>query len=114
METLAIFCEIGMTFCFGFSWPFNIIRSYKARSAKGTSLLFTLLIAIGYVCAIVGKFLTISNWGSYATMKLVATIIAFVFYWINLAMVSTGIVIYFRNKKLDAEAAKEAQEIKAE
>ena len=40
--------EIGMVLCFGASWPFNVIRAYKARTAKGTSLLFTLLIEIGY------------------------------------------------------------------
>ena len=33
-------------------------------------------------------------------------LIAFIFYWINLAFVSAGLIIYFRNKKLDAQAAK--------
>lgn len=97
MEILATIFEIGMTICFGASWPFNIIRSYKARTAKGTSILFTLLIAIGYVSAIIGKFLTISTWWGNDIAKM----IAFFFYWINLAMVSTGIAIYFRNVKLD-------------
>ena len=56
--------EIGMVLCFGASWPFNVIRAYKARTAKGTSLLFTLLIEIGYISAIIGKFILISQQGT--------------------------------------------------
>lgn len=98
--------EIGMIFCFGASWPFNVIRAYKARTAKGTSLLFTLLIEIGYISAIIGKFILIAQQG--ADYWNAVRVIAFVFYWLNLIMVSMGLVIYFRNKKLDAKAAQEA------
>ena len=49
METFATIFEIVMVLCFGASWPFNIIRAYKARTAKGTSLQFTILIGIGSV-----------------------------------------------------------------
>ena len=96
--------EIGMVLCFGASWPFNVIRAYKARTAKGTSLLFTLLIEIGYISAIIGKFILISQQG--ADYWTASRLIAFIFYWINLAFVSAGLIIYFRNKKLDAQAAK--------
>lgn len=109
-KILADIFEIGMVICFGFSWPFNVLRAYKARTAKGTSLLFTLLIVIGYVSAIVGKFILIAEQG--AAYWNVTRIIAFVFYWINLAMVSTGLVIYFRNKRLDAARAAAENEVK--
>ncbi len=99
--------EIGMILCFGASWPLNIIRAYKARTAKGTSFLFTLLIVIGYVSAIIGKFITIAKVGS--SFWTLTSTIAFIFYWINLVMVSTGLVIYFRNKRLDAAAEKTAE-----
>lgn len=33
-------CEILMLVSFGFSWPFNAIKSYKARTTKGKSLPF--------------------------------------------------------------------------
>ena len=103
--------EIGMVLCFGASWPFNVIRAYKARTAKGTSLLFTLLIEIGYISAIIGKFVAAHD----ASVKgepywNAVKIIAFIFYWINLAMVSAGLIIYFRNKKLDAKAAAQKAE----
>ena len=108
LENLAIVFEILMVVCFGFSWPFNIIKSYKARTAKGTSLYFTLLIAIGYVGGILSKILfSIERGPDYWAFL---TILAFVFYFINLIMVSTGIAIYFRNKRLDKLAAQKEAE----
>ena len=41
--------ETVMLICFGFSWPLNVIKAYKAKTAKGTSLPFILLIK--FVCA---------------------------------------------------------------
>ena len=32
--------EIGMIVLFGCSWPMNVIKSYKVRTAKGKSLAF--------------------------------------------------------------------------
>ena len=60
METFATIFEIVMVLCFGASWPFNIIRAYKARTAKGTSLQFTILIGIGYVGGILRRYF--SHW----------------------------------------------------
>ena len=39
--------EIIMVLSFGASWPFNVMKSYKARTTKGKSLLFLLLIFFG-------------------------------------------------------------------
>ncbi len=108
MGTFATILEIGMVLCFGISWPFNIVRAYKARTAKGTSISFTLLIAIGYVCGIVSKICSAAEKGAGYWKPL--TILAFVFYFINLVMVSAGILIYFRNKRLDAKRAAEGSE----
>ncbi len=110
MEVLAIVFEIVMVLCFGASWPFNIIRAYKARTAKGTSLQFTVLIGIGYVGGILNKVFTAVQKGSiYWTDGVYGFlhILAFAFYFINLAMIITAIAIYFRNKKLDANRAQE-------
>lgn len=100
LEILATVCEIIMVICFGASWPFNIIRAYKARTAKGTSLLFMSLIGIGYIGAILCKIFTWIDKGSLSALAYVA----FAFYIINIAMVTAGIIIYFRNKHLDALA----------
>ena len=48
--------EATMLVCFGFSWPLNVMKAYKARSAKGTSLAFILLIITGYVAGRLAKF----------------------------------------------------------
>ena len=96
MSTFAIIFEIIMVICFGASWPLNIIRAYKSRTTKGTSLFFLLLIEIGYVAGITSKIFTIVSvglsWLGY---------VALAFYTINLIMVFIGIMIYFRNLKLD-------------
>ncbi len=39
--------ETVMLVCFGLSWPLNVIKAFKARTAKGTSLPFLLLIITG-------------------------------------------------------------------
>lgn len=102
LETLAIVCEIIMVICFGASWPFNIIRAYKARSTKGTSLQFMSLIDFGYVCGILNKIFTLINSGLTWLQW-----VAFAFYILNITLVTTGIVIYFRNKKIEKQAAAE-------
>lgn len=107
METFATIFEIVMVLCFGASWPFNIMRAYKARTAKGTSLQFTLLIGIGYVAGILSKIFSAVHIGSGYWTGL--HILAFVFYFINLTMIITALVIYFRNKKLDAKRAAEQE-----
>lgn len=99
--TLATVCEIMFLICFGASWPFNIIRAYKARTAKGTSVLFMLLIAAGYVAGIFKMIFTLLDAGSLKPLGWVA----FAFYFINLSLVTTGIIIYFRNKKLDEKSS---------
>ena len=97
LENIATILEIMMVICFGLSWPFNIIRSYHARTTKGTSLLFMSLIEVGYVAGIGCKILTLAARGFLTTLQW----IAFVFYIINFIMVSIGLLIYFRNKKID-------------
>ncbi len=102
LTTLANICEIVMVICFGASWPFNIIKAYKARTTKGTSLLFMSLIGLGYVGGILNKIFTLSEKGLSWLQW-----VAFAFYFINLCMIITGLVIYFRNKRLDAEIVNE-------
>ena len=75
--------------CFGFSWPLNVIKAYKAKTAKGTSLPFILLIITGYIAGIAAKVIT-----GQINYVLIA-------YIVNLAIVSLNIVIYFRNVSLD-------------
>ena len=85
--------EIIMIVCFGFSWPMNLIKAYNAKTAKGTSLPFILLIIIGYVAGITAKIVT-----GQTNYVLAA-------YVLNLAIVLLNLVIYFRNSTLDKKKA---------
>ena len=81
--------ETVMLICFGYSWPLNVIKAYKAKTAKGTSLPFILLIITGYIAGIAAKVIT-----GQINYVLIA-------YIVNLAIVSLNIAIYFRNVSLD-------------
>lgn len=84
--------ETIMLICFGLSWPLNVIKAYKARTAKGTSLPFILLIITGYIAGITAKLVT--HQINYVL----------VVYLLNLAIVSLNVAVYFRNVALDKSA----------
>ena len=86
--------EIIMVVSFGASWPFNVMKSYRARTTKGKSLLFLLLIFFGYIAGIVAK-LTADTFKWYVLF----------FYVLNLIMVGADLLLYVRNKRIDAKAA---------
>ena len=94
--------EIIMIVSFGFSWPMNVIKSYKSRTAKGKSLWFMLLIAFGYVAGICAKLVNESYMASIDQKWYVLF-----FYVLNLLMVSADVLLYFRNRRFD-KASKEA------
>ena len=88
--------EVIMVICFGVSWPMNIIRSYRARTAKGKSILFLAFILLGYIAGIVGKFLNPAYLAEFATKWYVL-----IFYFLNFIMVSIDAILYFRNRAID-------------
>jgi hypothetical protein len=88
--------EIAMILSFGASWPMNVIKSYKARSAKGKSLTFLVLIFVGYIAGIASKFTNAAYMASFSEKWYVL-----VFYFINITMVGIDIALYFRNLALD-------------
>ena len=94
--------EIIMIVSFGASWPLNVIKSYKARTAKGKSLGFLLLIFFGYIAGILSKFLNPTYMASFSTKWYVL-----IFYFINIFMVTLDIVLYFRNKSFDNKSKKD-------
>ena len=85
--------ETLMLVCFGFSWPLNVMKAFKAKTAKGTSLPFILLIITGYIAGITAKIVN-----GQINYVLIA-------YLINLAIVSLNIIVYFRNTALDSRHA---------
>lgn len=47
--------EILMLICFGASWPFSVMKTYKTKNVKGKSRLFLFLVFVGYIFGIVHK-----------------------------------------------------------
>jgi len=92
---LAHLFEAGMLVCFGFSWPINVVKAYKAGTAKSTSLAFIFLIITGYVLGISAK--VINHQFNYVLAV----------YVLNLVIVFSNVLVYFRNRSLDK--AREAE-----
>ena len=97
---MAEILEIIMIVSFGFSWPANVMKSWKARSAKGKSITFLCLILFGYVAGIASKFMNPVYMADFSKKWYVL-----VFYILNFSMVFTDLMLYFRNKHLDRLAA---------
>ena len=88
--------EAAMIILFGISWPFNLIKSIRTGSTKGKSLLFLILIDVGYIAGITSKFFSTSfvwetDWW------------IFMIYVINFTFVSADLIMYFVNKKKESE-----------
>ncbi|MCI6545026.1 MAG: SGNH/GDSL hydrolase family protein [Spirochaetia bacterium] len=90
---LAHLLEAGMLVCFGFSWPLNVVKAYRAKTARGTSLAFIILIITGYIAGISAKI--INNQLNYVLGV----------YFLNLAIVSANVFVYIRNKRLDKKSS---------
>ena len=91
---MADILEAIMIICFGLSWPVNISKLLKSKTAKGTSVLFYYFIDLGYIVGIAAKFIKMSQ-GIHTPFYVMF------FYILNFCMVFAGIIIYYHNKKLD-------------
>ena len=85
--------EFLMLFCFGFSWPFAILKSLKSRSTKGKSLMFMLLVELGYVFGIIHKVLYNFNWVTWVYVAL-------------FFLVATDVFLYWRNRQYEKRDAR--------
>ena len=93
---MAEILEIAMLLLFGASWPMNVIKSYKVRTAKGKSVAFLCLIIIGYIAGIASKFANEAYMASFHEKWYVLF-----FYFLNLCMVGVDLALYIRNRQLD-------------
>ena len=100
---MAELLEITMIVSFGASWPLNVIKSYRARTTRGKSLAFLCLIFFGYIAGIASKLVNPVYMAAIGEKWYVLF-----FYVLNLVMVGTDLILYFRNRRLDR--AREAGE----
>lgn len=88
---MAELLESTMLICFGLSWPMNLAKNIKAKSAKNMSLQFILLIIIGYVAGISAKIY--NHRFNYVLLV----------YLLNLVVVSANVIVYFINRRYDRQ-----------
>lgn len=88
--------EILMILSFGFSWPMNVIKSYKARTTKGKSIMFLCFIFFGYIAGIASKFTNEVYMAEIGKKWYVLF-----FYVLNFIMVGADLILYFRNRAID-------------
>lgn len=93
---MAELLESTMLICFGLSWPMNLAKNIKAKSARNMSLQFILLIITGYIAGISAKIY--NHRFNYVL----------VVYLLNLVVVSANVAVYFINRRYDRQA-KEAK-----
>jgi len=93
---MAEILEIIMIVSFGISWPLNVVKSYKARTNCGQSLVFLLLIFSGYIAGITSKLLNDAYMAQIGQKWFVLF-----FYVLNSIMVAANLFIYARNTKFD-------------
>lgn len=91
MEGFAGILEAMMVISFGISWPVSIMKSLRAKTAKGKSIFFLCMVFFGYICGILSK--------------LAAGHITYVFgfYVLNLTMVGIDLIVCLRNRRLDRQ-----------
>lgn len=80
-----------MLVCFGISWPFNIAKSIRSRTAKGKSVIYEILVVVGYFFGLAAKIIL----GDVNYVM--------IFYIVDILMVTTDIILTFRNRRLDRE-----------
>ena len=82
--------EIIMLVCFGAAWPVSIYKSWTAKNTAGKSVLFLYAILIGYIAGVLHKIFFAFDGVIYL-------------YILNGLMVTTDIILYYRNVRLDKE-----------
>ena len=92
---------VTMLVLFGISWPFNLIKSIRTKSTKGKSLLFLILIDLGYVAGITSKFFS-------PTFVWATDWWVFAIYVVNFAFVTADLIVYFINKRREKANPQEA------
>ena len=80
---IASLLEFAMLFAFGFSWPFAILKTYRAKRVDGKSPIFMIIVIIGYLCGILAHVVE----GTKLWLCFI--------YVIDILLVSTDLSLYF-------------------
>ncbi len=90
--------EAAMLIFFGISWPVNLAKSIRTGSTKSKSLLFLILIDLGYIAGNTPKL--VSTTFVWATDWWV-----FLIYAVNFTFVTSDLAMWFVNRAKEKKAA---------
>ncbi len=79
--------EVIMLLCFGAAWPVSIYKSYKSKQIAGKSIVFLIVVFVGYISGTLHKFIYHND-------------LVMFLYMLNGIMVFIDILLYYRNKNL--------------
>ena len=88
--------EIIMLVCFGAAWPFSIAKAYRSRENGGKSLVFLVVVFIGYVAGTIHKIWYRPDGVVYL-------------YILNGCMVAVDIAVHFRNRRFGPQPEEEVE-----
>jgi hypothetical protein len=92
-----------MILCFGISWPFSILRTWRAKKVEGKSLVFLVVVLIGYVVGMGAKFVKAADGKGLEVITL--------FYGINTVLVAIDLSLYLHYRSKNARNGAAAKEI---
>jgi hypothetical protein len=92
--------ESIMLVCFGFAWPLSIYKSFVSKKTAGKSLLFLIVLQIGYVA---GIFFKLTEYWTNLKTNLNETIsINLYLYILNFVMITIDELLFLRNCRIEA------------
>ena len=92
--------ESMMLLCFGFAWPVSIYKSAVSKRTAGKSLLFLVVLQIGYVAGILFKLTEF--WGNIKINPDAAMSVNLYLYCLNFIMITIDECLYLRNRRIEA------------
>lgn len=87
---LADLLEAIMLICWGCSWPFQVLKTYRTKNVAGKSIIFCWLIWFGYLLAIIRKIIADPDF-------------VILLYLLNMLFVTADIVLYYKYKDRDTK-----------
>jgi hypothetical protein len=91
--------ESIMLVCFGFAWPVSIYKSFVSKKTAGKSLLFLIVLQIGYVAGVLFKLT--EYWANIKTNPGEKISINLYLYVLNFIMISIDELIFVRNLRIE-------------
>jgi len=91
--------ESIMLVCFGFAWPLSIYKSFVSKKTAGKSLLFLIVLQIGYVAGILFKLT--EYWSNLKTNLNETISINLYLYILNFVMITIDELLFLRNRKIE-------------